>query len=121
WGDPARLEAEGIPYLLELYVRFNEQKKTSPEMQDEARAAFRALEAGDESCRALWTRFKEVSEAEFRRVYDVLGIRFEHFTGESFYEDRMPAVLAELQASGLLEESEDATVVNLEDDGLGVS
>ncbi|MFG0315886.1 MAG: arginine--tRNA ligase [Planctomycetota bacterium JB042] len=121
WGDERRLDGEGIPYLLELYVRFNEEKEAAPELQDEARAAFRALEAGDADCRALWARFKEVSEAEFRRVYDILGVAFEHFTGESFYEDKMPEVLAELEASGLLEQSDDATVVNLEDDGLGVS
>lgn len=121
WGDEARLDAEGIPYLLELYVRFNDEKAGAPELQDEARAAFRALENGDEASRALWKKFKEVSEAEFRRVYDILGISFEHFTGESFYEDKMPAVLDELEASGLLEQSDDATIVNLEDDKLGVS
>jgi len=121
WGDAKRLDQEGIPYLLEIYVRFNDELKSAPEMQDEARAAFRSLEAGDDDCRALWKKFKDVSETEFRRVYDILGIEFEHFTGESFYEDKMPAMLDELEASGLLKESDEATVVDLEDDGLGVS
>lgn len=121
WGDEERLAAGKIPYLLELYVRFNAEKKEQPALQDEARAAFRALELGDPQARALWRRFREVSEAEFRRIYDLLGVRFEHFTGESFYEEHMPAVVAELERQGLLVESEDATIVDLGADGLGVS
>ncbi len=121
WGDEGRLAAEKIPYLLELYVRFNAERKAQPALQEEARAAFRALEQGDAEARALWRRFREVSEAEFRRIYELLGVRFEHFTGESFYEERMPAVVAELERQGLLVESEDATIVDLSADGLGVS
>lgn len=120
WGDEARLDAEGIPFLLELYVRFNEEAKQAPQMQDQARAAFSQLEQGDRETRALWKRFREVSETEFRRIYERLGIRFEHYTGESFYESRMPAVVEELTERGMLEQSDDATIIDLSDDDLGV-
>ncbi len=121
WGDDARLAAESIPYMLELYVRFNAALETEPELQDEARAAFADLERGDEECRRIWNRFRDLSLAEFRRIYARLDIQFQHFTGESFYEDKMAAVVDDLERSGLLTESQDASVVDLTEEDLGVS
>jgi len=112
-GDEAELRRRGIGYLLELYVDFNARKAADPGLQDVARARFKALEDGEPEARRLWKLFRDVSVAEFGRVYALLGIRFDDLRGESFYEDRMPAVLDELAARGLLKESEDATVVDL--------
>ena len=120
-GDEARLQREGIHYLLELYVEFNRQKDADPKLQDVARAKFKALEDGEPEARRLWKLFRDVSLAEFQRVYQLLGIRFDDVRGESFFEDRMDAVLEELQRKGLLKESEEATVVDLEAYGLGAA
>lgn len=119
-GDEARLDREGIPYLLELYVQFNKDLAADPTLRDAARKAFAELERGDPEARRLWKRFRDVSEAEFKRVYELLGIRFDAFTGESFYEDKMAPVVAELEAKGLLQESRDARIVDLTADNLGV-
>ena len=120
-GDEQRLQDEGIGYLLELYVAFNERKAGDPGLQERARAKFKALEAGEPEARRLWKLFRDVSLAEFSRVYELLGIRFDLVQGESFYEDLMPPVIAELEAKGLLAESEEATVVDLSADDLGVA
>lgn len=120
-GDEAVLAERGIDYLLELYVEFNRRKEETPELQDEARAAFKALEQGDPESRRLWQLFRDVSMQEFERVYGRLGITFDDLNGESFYEDKMPAVLEELEAKGLLSESKDATVVDLSEDDLGMA
>ncbi len=120
-GDEARLADEGIDYLLSLYVEFNRRKAEQPELQDRARACFKSLEDGEAESRRLWKLFRDVSLAEFERVYGLLGIRFDDVRGESFYEDLMAPVLAELQAGGLLTESEEATVVDLEEWDLGVA
>lgn len=120
-GDERRLADEGIDYLLELYVEFNKRKADDPSLQDVARDRFKRLEDGDAECRRLWKLFRDVSLAEFERVYALLGIRFDDTRGESFYEDRMPAVLDELDGKGLLTESEDATVIDLEPHELGVA
>ena len=76
-GDEAELQKRGIAYLLELYVDFNARKKERPELQDVARAKFKLLEDGDPQARRLWKLFREVSMAEFERVYALLGIRFD--------------------------------------------
>jgi len=120
-GDEARLQREGIHYLLELYVEFNRRKESDPSMQETARARFKALEEGEPGARRLWQLFRDVSLREFERVYALLGIRFDDVRGESAFEQLMPAVLDELQAQGLLVESEDATVVDLSARGLGAA
>ncbi len=120
-GDEDELQRRGIAYLLELYVEFNRRKAERPELQEVARAKFKALEDGDGEARRLWRLFRDVSLAEFNRVYALLGIRFDDLRGESFYEDRMPAVLEELGRKGLLVESEDATCVDLTAEGQGMA
>jgi arginyl-tRNA synthetase len=120
-GDEAELQKRGIAYLLELYVDFNARKKERPELQDVARAKFKLLEDGDPQARRLWKLFRDVSMAEFERVYALLGIRFDDLRGESFFEDKMPAVLDELEQKGLLVESEDATCVDLTAEGQGMA
>ncbi len=120
-GDEAELRRRGIAYLLELYVEFNRRKAERPELQEVARARFKALEDGDPQARRLWKLFRDVSVAEFERVYALLGIRFDDLRGESFFEDKMPAVLEELARKGLLVESEDATCVDLSAAGQGMA
>jgi arginyl-tRNA synthetase len=120
-GDEATLIERGIEYLLELYVEFNRRKAEDETLQDVARAKFKALEDGDAEARRLWSLFRDVSLKEFERVYALLGIRFDAVVGESFYEDMMPPVLDELAGAGLLSESKDATVVDLEEHDLGVA
>ena len=120
-GDEAELERRGIDYLLELYVEFNRRREDDPTLQERARERFKSLEDGDPESRRLWALFRATSMAEFERVYAMLGIHFEDTRGESFYEDRMPAVLDELDAKGLLSQSQDATVVDLSEDDLGVA
>ncbi len=120
-GDEEQLRERGIAYLLELYVEFNESKEQDPSLQDRARAKFKSLEDGDPEARRLWALFRKVSLDEFERVYKMLGIQFDDMRGESFYEDLMPAVLDELEARGLLKQSEGATVVDLEPYDLGTA
>ncbi len=116
WGD-APLAAGDPRALNDLYVRINAQIKQDPALEDRARAWFKRLEDGDVGARALWRRCVDLSMREFQTVYDLLDVRFDHVTGESFYEDRMPAVVAELRAKGLLEESEGALVVQVAREG----
>ncbi|MHC5209107.1 MAG: arginine--tRNA ligase [Planctomycetota bacterium] len=120
-GDEAELASRGIAYLLELYVEFNRKAKETPQLAERARAKFKALEDGDPEARRLWGLFRDVSLSEFERVYALLGIHFDDVRGESHYEDMMPAVLEELAQRGLLKESENATIVDLEEHGLGAA
>lgn len=115
WGDKDVIEKDPIKELLKLYVRVNEAKDEDKAVDDEARLWFKKLENGDEQANELWKWMRDISLVEFQRVYDMLGIEFDAYTGESFYSDKMPAVIDEMEIKGILEESEGATVVNLEE------
>ena len=121
WGTPEVVEAiekNPIQELLKLYVRYNQEIEEHPEYKDEARYWFKELENGDEEAIRLWTWFREVSLKEFNRVYDMLNIKFDSYAGESFYSDKMPAVMRELEDKGLLKDSQGAKVVELQEFGL---
>ena len=114
YGDPDQVRANPIQELNSLYVRFHEEEKTSPELEAEGRAAFKRLEDGEPEETALWQWIVDVSLEDFNRTFELLGTRFTHVLGESFYNDKMDAVVDELRAKGLLTRSEGAEVVSLE-------
>lgn len=118
WGDAAAVEAEPIPALLKLYIKFHEEAEKNPGLEDEARRWFKRLEDGDEEALKLWQWFRDESLKEFNRVYDMLGITFDSYAGESFYSDKMPEVLKVMEEKGLLKESKGAEIVDLEPYGM---
>lgn len=118
WGDEKDLEKDPIQSLLGYYTRFHREAEEDPSLNDEAREAFVRLENGESEEVALWERFRELSLGEFNRVYDMLGISFDSYAGESFYSDKMPAVLEELKEKNLLVESRGAQIVDLEPYGM---
>ncbi|MDO4680035.1 MAG: arginine--tRNA ligase [Aerococcus sp.] len=116
WGDPEKVRGENaINELVKLYVKFHVEAEKEPELDDEARATFKALEDGDEEVTALWKLFREESLNEFNSIYKRLNVEFDHYTGESFYEDKMQEVIDDLKGDGLLHENEGAQIVDLDD------
>ncbi len=108
-----------VDFLFKLYVDVHRRAEEDPGIEDRARAWFKRLEQGDREARAIWQRCVDVSMAEFRRIYRLLGVEHNitHYWGESHYEgEPMARVVRELEAKGLLEESEDAKVVFMDDD-----
>ena len=79
------------------------------------------LQQGNQENLALWKKFIDISIGEFERMYKKLGVKFDTYRGESYYNDTMPGVVEKLQQLGLAVESEGALVVNLEAEKLGVA
>lgn len=121
WGSEAEVKADPINTLVKYYIRFHEEAKENPELDDEGRHWFKKLEDGDEEATALWKWFREESLQEFMNIYKVLDIDFDSFNGEAFYNDKMDEVVDLLEEAGILEESQGAEVVDLEDEGLNVA
>ena len=118
WGDRKVIEANPISELLKLYVRFNTEAEDKPELQDEARYWFKELENKNAEAMELWQWIRDISLKEFNRVYDMLNIKFDSYAGESFYSDKMPEVLEEMKEKGIVQESEGALIVDLEEHGM---
>jgi arginyl-tRNA synthetase len=115
WGSKEEVEANPIPELLKLYIRFHDEAEKKPEMEDEAREWFTKLENGDKEATDLWQWFRDESLKEFARVYDLLDIEFDSYNGESFYSDKMEGVIKTIEDKGLLQESQGTNIVDLEE------
>ncbi len=113
WGDEEVVKQNPVRELFHLYVRFHDEAKDNPELEDEGRLWFKRLEEGDPTARRLWQWFIDESIAVFKKTYDLLDVSFDHYLGESFYNDKMEAVVDELRRDNLLVESEGAEVVDL--------
>ncbi|MCR5633186.1 MAG: arginine--tRNA ligase [Eubacterium sp.] len=115
WGSEEAVKEKGIEELMRLYVLFHDEADKNPELQDEARAWFHKMETGDEEALKIWKWFFDISLEEFKRTYKLMGMEFDHYTGESFYRDKTDDVVKELTDKGLLKDSEGAKIVDLEE------
>lgn len=115
FGDEKSLKKDPIKYLLDLYIKGNDEQYES-----EAREWFKKLESGDKNAILLWKKFKDLSLKEFEKIYSLLEVKFDVTSGESFYNNKMDSVVNDLEKKGFLEESEGAKIVNLEKLGMGV-
>lgn len=118
WGDEDKINANPIKELLNLYVKYNKIAKEDESYMDEARDWFDKLEKKDPTAVKLWSWFREISLKEFQRVYDLLGVEFDNFNGESFHSQFIGDALEAIDKKNLLEESDGAMIINLDDENL---
>ena len=118
WGKKEDVEERGIDAMTELYVRFHKEAETDPALEDEGRAWFKKIEDNDPEAMEIFRWFKEVTLKDAAKVYDQLGVSFDSYAGESFYNDKMEPVVQELRDKGLLVESQGAQVVDLSEDNM---
>ena len=116
WGSEADVKKDPITNLQKYYVKFHKLDKEHPELDEEAREWFKKLENGDEEATQLWQWFRSESLKSFMKVYDELGIKFDSYNGEAFYNDKMDEILDLLEHKGLLQESKGAEIVDLDSD-----
>ena len=118
WGNEYDLTTDPINKLMDMYVRINELCKKDEKVLEKCRENFRLLESKDKYCVDLWNKFKDLSMAEFNKIYDILNVKFDSYKGESFYADKMDEVIKKLDEKGVLTESEGAKIVDLTDVGI---
>ena len=111
WADPAALEREPIEELERLYKAGNDATPDGSPALDEAREELVKLQSGDPESLALWKTFTEVSQRAFDQIYARLGIKFDHYLGESFYNDKLTRVYNELTELKIADVSDGALVV----------
>lgn len=118
WGSREMVEQGGVQALSDLYVKFHAEAEKDPSLDDEGRAWFKKIETGDEEAISIWQWFKDLTLKDANRVYDMLGVKFDSYAGEAFYMDKMGPVIEELREKKLLNESDGAYVVDLEEYGM---
>lgn len=118
WAADEGLGESPVKTLHELYVRYTSEAKDNPQMDEDARSTFKKLEDGDPEIRALWEEFRELSLDEFKRVYKMLDIEFDSYSGESFFEDKLDDTIAKIEKTGIAKMSQGALIVDLEEFGM---
>lgn len=114
WGNEYDIEKDPINQMVEIYVRINNLCKEDETVLEECRNNFKKLEDGDAYCVELWKKFREMSLKEFKKIYDLLGGRFDSWDGEAFIAPKVPEIMQLLEKSGELVVSEGAKIVDLE-------
>ncbi|MBU2101191.1 arginine--tRNA ligase [Patescibacteria group bacterium] len=118
WGDKEKINKNPLGELGKLYVKFHEEAKEHPELEERAQKEFKKLEGGDKTNRKLWHWFKKISLKEFSKTYNKLGVRFNTQIGESFFEKELKSIIDMLVEKGLAKESEGALMIDLDAFGL---
>lgn len=118
WGNEEKVRNNPIKELLDLYVKFHSEAENNRSLEDEARLWFKKLEDGDGEAFHLWKWFRDESLKEFSKIYDLLGVQFDSYQGEAFYNNKMDDTINKLIKKGLLSKSDGAEVVDLQEENL---
>ena len=113
--DRAALERDPIAELVRIYKGANDLATIDPKVREEVREELVKLQGGDPENFAIWKETVDLSLKEFERAYQVLDIHYDIQRGESFYNDRLPAVARRLEKSKIAEISEGALCVFFRD------
>jgi arginyl-tRNA synthetase len=107
----AALEADPITELVRVYREVNAATKEDPAVLETCKAELVKLQAGDDENLAIWRKCIELSKLGLEKIYQVLDVKFDHWLGESFYNERLPGLVDDFLTKGLARESNGAVCV----------
>ena len=113
--DHTALARDPNAELVRVYKSVNAATKADPAVLDTCRQELVKLQQGDAENLGIWRECVELSLAQLQKIYGRLDIHFDHFLGESFYNDKLASVVAKLIAAGIARESEGAICVFFEE------
>ena len=112
---------EGAPCtvseLEEIYPFASAKSKQDPAFAKKAHEITAQLQAHQRGYYALWQRILAISVADLKQNYEKLNVSFDVWKGESDAEPYIPPMLKELEARGVLTESEGAKVIEVAEPG----
>ena len=109
--DHTALERDPITELVRVYRQVNEDTKADPAVLETCKADLVKLQAGDPENLAIWEKCIEVSKSGLQKIYDRLDVKFDHWLGESFYNDMLPGLVDEFLEKGIARESNGAVCI----------
>src|SRR5438132_323132 len=113
--DRESLQRDPLAEIVRIYKETNERAIGDPQVREACRQELVKLQAGNKENIDIWNECVAFSMQDFDHVYRLLDIRFDIQCGESFYNDRLPAVVDRLLKSGIAEISEGAVCVFFRD------
>lgn len=105
FGNEEELQSNPLQHLFEVYVQVNKAAEEDENIKKLAQDFFRKLEARDQQTLSMWQHFRDFSIEEYVRIYKRLGVHFDEYSGESFYQEKSQEVLKMLETKGLLQKT----------------
>ncbi len=109
--DEAALLENPLQELLRLYRHASDSSKADETIREACRMELVKLQQGDAENLAIWQRCIDLSKVGLDRIYDRLDITFDHWFGESSYNDALAPLVERLMAEGIARESEGAACI----------
>ena len=109
--DQAKLKADPIHELVSVYKAVNAATKADEAVLDTCKAELVKLQQGDAENLGIWKECVRLTLEQLEKVYSTLDIKFDHYLGESFYNDALAPLVADMLEKGIATISEGATVV----------
>ncbi len=106
--DETQLGKDPLQELLRLYRTASDASKDNEEIREECRAELVKLQQGDPENLAIWTRCVELSRKGLDKIYDRLDVSFDHWLGESDYNEALAPLVDRLITEGHARESDGA-------------
>jgi len=111
WADSQKVAQNPLRELKNLYVRFHQEATRNPLYQKEAREIFQKLERKDDQLLGLWKKFRDLSVREFKRIYRLLQVSFDLYTGEGFAASYTNQVIEECLKKKIAQAKKDSFLV----------
>ena len=111
FGSEEALEKTPIEELERVYKLATAAAKEDEATAAEARAELAKLQSGDAANRALWQRFVDVTRKSLDAIYMRLGVTFDLWLGESFFDPMLPGTCKLLEEKGLARSDQGALCV----------
>jgi arginyl-tRNA synthetase len=111
WGSKQKLKKDSIKELFRLYVKFHEEVKNNSKLEDEAREWVKKLEGENKEALNLWKQFTELSRKELEKTYKILNIKFDLYTGESFFNKMAKKSIVEAVEKGVATRDSDGAII----------
>jgi arginyl-tRNA synthetase len=109
--DQAKLKADPIHELVSVYKAVNAATKADESVLETCKGELVKLQQGDAENLAIWKECVRLTLEQLEKVYSTLDITFDHYLGESFYNDALAPLVADMLEKGIATISDGATVV----------
>lgn len=115
WGSFEEVKARGIDALQDYYIRFCKEEADDEALQQYARDIFQKIEQKDAEIYPIYQYIVEIALDSAKEMFSTLGVSFDDYRGEMYYNQYVPEIIDELKQKGLLVQSQDAQIVDLND------
>ena len=114
-GSFEEVKARGIDALQDYYIRFCKEEADDEALQQYARDIFQKIEQKDAEIYPIYQYIVEIALDSAKEMFSTLGVSFDDYRGEMYYNQYVPEIIDELKQKGLLVQSQDAQIVDLND------